>query len=105
MKGEILKLHGKLTFLFRKRDVRSKADKQAIASMVVHLYHTHCVMIDFSEEDVEEIIKMATGAYIALNMDDSSDPDLRVYQYSEKEFKQIREVVDKLSELEKEEVY
>lgn len=106
MIGELLVIEDNLTFIFKKEDVNSRADKQAIALMITHLYHTHCVEVAPREKMVEEILKISKQSYIGLNIDDTNNqPKLKIVDLTERKLKEVKRMVFQLAELEKEEIY
>jgi hypothetical protein len=101
MKGELLILEDNLAFIFKKSDVNSRADKQAIALMITHLYHTHCVDVTPREIMVEDILKISKQNYIGLMIDDSTnEPRLKIIDFTERKLTEIKKMVYELATLE-----
>jgi hypothetical protein len=102
MKGELLILEDNLAFIFKKSDVNSRADKQAIALMITHLYHTHCVDVTPREIImVEDILKISKQNYIGLMIDDSTnEPRLKIIDLTERKLTEIKKMVHELATLE-----
>lgn len=100
MKGEILVIDNDLVFVFKRSEVKSRADKQAIALMISHLYHTYCVDINPRESMVDEILSMAKKAYVGLKMDDkNNEPRLKIIDFTEMRLRDIKKMVYELAEI------
>ena len=102
MKGELLVIDDNLTFIFKRSDVNSNADKLAIAAMISHLYHMHGVDVTPGKKIAEDILKISNQSiYVGLNIDDSNNkPYLKIIDLTEKKLKELRKLVFELAELE-----
>lgn len=102
MKGELLVIDDNLTFIFRRSDVNSNADKLAISSMISHLYHMHGVDVTPSKKLIEDILKISNQSiFIGLNIDHiNNKPKLKIIDLTEKKLQELRKLVFELAELE-----
>lgn len=96
MRGELFVLNGKLSFFFKKSDVKTTADKEAIRKMIYHLFHTHSIWAQYTLQDVEDIIKKSKSVHIGISMnDDEQSPDLKIYNYSGRDYKIVQLIHEK----------
>lgn len=70
-----------LSFSFWRREVRTEKDRELIADLVRHLYHSHCVDSSYSENQVEKLINKVKHARIGLVVTTSQEDD-QVYLYT-----------------------
>jgi hypothetical protein len=90
LKGELLMIDGQLTFFFKKSDVKTESDIEALKQMIHHMHHNASKWSKHTIQDVKKILNDSKSVYIGLAMKLEDNPDLKIYNFSGRDYKMVK---------------